>query len=425
MIKRLIYIFILSIVFSQNGKLAVGILDFTGEDVESKILKACFQRLETSLIDSDQFIVIEKSQSDEILKEQKIQSSGICDDECVVEIGMLLGADHLMLGHIINLTDIYQIDIKIINVEKGNVTNKVTKVIEGNKIDLLRGIESASNEIIQRIASFEPKDLQYLNNEGDENQDVEFGTITINSDPTNSVVLIDNKNIGQTPIVNWKIKTGIRDVKIIHKGYVTINKGVKIEQDINSELNEVLIKKTGGVNIISQPMKSKVYIDGNYIGISPVLVSPIIIGNHQLKISHEDYFTLTKPFIVEYDKINDINIKLEPKLGSVNIISNVVGANIQINNKKYKSDPSGLTLIKLKPDDYMIKISKSGYNTEQRRIKIFANKTESLEIDIYLKDKNDIKNNYNEKYSKSYSWLFNLAILYSSYLIILGLLPPV
>ena len=142
MIKRLIYIFILSIVFSQNGKLAVGILDFTGEDVESKILKACFQRLETSLIDSDQFIVIEKSQSDEILKEQKIQSSGICDDECVVEIGMLLGADHLMLGHIINLTDIYQIDIKIINVEKGNVTNKVTKVIEGNKIDLLRGIES-------------------------------------------------------------------------------------------------------------------------------------------------------------------------------------------------------------------------------------------------------------------------------------------
>ena len=241
MIKRLIYIFILSIVFSQNGKLAVGILDFTGEDVESKILKACFQRLETSLIDSDQFIVIEKSQSDEILKEQKIQSSGICDDECVVEIGMLLGADHLMLGHIINLTDIYQIDIKIINVEKGNVTNKVTKVIEGNKIDLLRGIESASNEIIQRIASFEPKDLQYLNNEGDENQDVEFGTITINSDPTNSVVLIDNKNIGQTPIVNWKIKTGIRDVKIINKGYVTINKGVKIEQDINSELNEVLI----------------------------------------------------------------------------------------------------------------------------------------------------------------------------------------
>ena len=190
MIKRLIYIFILSIVFSQNGKLAVGILDFTGEDVESKILKACFQILETSLIDSEQFIVIEKSQSDEILKEQKIQSSGICDDECVVEIGMLLGADHLMLGHIINLTDIYQIDIKIINVEKGNVTNKVTKVIEGNKIDLLRGIESASNEIIQRIASFESKDLQYLNNEGDENQDVEFGTITINSDPTNSVVLI-------------------------------------------------------------------------------------------------------------------------------------------------------------------------------------------------------------------------------------------
>ena len=78
----------------------------------------CYQRLETSLIESNKFMVIEKGQRDEILKEQKFQASGICNDECVVEIGQLVGAEYLMLGEIIEFSGLYQIDIKIINVEK-------------------------------------------------------------------------------------------------------------------------------------------------------------------------------------------------------------------------------------------------------------------------------------------------------------------
>ena len=67
--RYLTYFLLISSIFSQDQKLAVSILDFTGEDVKPKVLKACFQRLETSLIDSDQFIVIEKNEREEILKE--------------------------------------------------------------------------------------------------------------------------------------------------------------------------------------------------------------------------------------------------------------------------------------------------------------------------------------------------------------------
>ena len=45
-----------------------------------------------------------KNQRDEILEEQKIQNSGICDEDCAVEIGQLIGAEYLMLGNIIGLT---------------------------------------------------------------------------------------------------------------------------------------------------------------------------------------------------------------------------------------------------------------------------------------------------------------------------------
>ena len=89
--KYIAYILLLTSIFSQDRKLAVSILDFIGEDVNPKLLRMCYQRLETSLIESNKFMVIEKGQRDEILKEQKFQASGICNDECVVEIGQLAG----------------------------------------------------------------------------------------------------------------------------------------------------------------------------------------------------------------------------------------------------------------------------------------------------------------------------------------------
>ena len=116
--KRIIYV-ILLFSFSQ-AQFAVSILDFKGEDVEDKVLRACYNQLEESLIESNRFTVIDKSQRDEILDEQKFQNSGMCDDECAVEIGQLVGAEYLMLGEIIDLGGLYQVNIKIINSVQSN-----------------------------------------------------------------------------------------------------------------------------------------------------------------------------------------------------------------------------------------------------------------------------------------------------------------
>ena len=129
--KLLTTIVLLSSIFAQEGKFAVSILDFTGEDVQDKVLRACYQQLETSLIESNRFTVIEKNKREELLEEQKFQSSGVCDEACAVEIGQLVGAEYLMLGEIIGFADLYQVNIKIINIEKGDVAEKVTDQISG------------------------------------------------------------------------------------------------------------------------------------------------------------------------------------------------------------------------------------------------------------------------------------------------------
>ena len=98
---------------SLKAQFAVSILDFKGEDVQDKVLRACYNQLEESLIQSNRFTVIDKSQRDEILDEQKFQNSGACDEDCAVEIGQLVGAEYLMLGEIIGFGDLFQVNIKL------------------------------------------------------------------------------------------------------------------------------------------------------------------------------------------------------------------------------------------------------------------------------------------------------------------------
>ena len=48
----------------------------------------------------------------------------------------MVGAEYLMLGEIIGFGDLFQVNIKIINIEKGDVAEKVTSQIEGGMFDL-------------------------------------------------------------------------------------------------------------------------------------------------------------------------------------------------------------------------------------------------------------------------------------------------
>ena len=386
--KCLFYIFLISLVLPQSEKLAISILDFNGEDVSPKVLKACFQRLETSLIESDNFIVIEKSEREEILNEQKIQSSGICDTDCIVDIGQLLGAEYLMLGEIIDLSGLYQIDIKIINVEKGDITEKVTEEVEGKVKDLLNAMESASNEIIRRLSIQTPNISQTPFNIMQEVAIQQYGVINITTEPINAIVLIDNEKIGTTPIKGKKVKVGKKNLKIIKSGYNTINKGIRISEADTVTLNELLTYKTGVLELSSNPQGANIYINSNLYGKAPIKVEELIVGKYEIRVSLLDYFDGLESVIVEYAKTTKLKINLTPKPGTLNFVLNVGGVEIYVNEKKYRSDQSGFTTInKLIPGDYDIKLVKAGYKSMARKLKVFPNKSQSIEVEMYI-DKN-------------------------------------
>jgi hypothetical protein len=380
-VKRFIIILALfSYLFPQDGKLAVSILDFTGEDVSDKLLRACYQKLETSLIESNRFTVIAKNQREQILEEMKFQSSGVCDEECAVEIGKLVGAEYLMLGDIIGFADLYQVNIKIVNIEKGDIVEKVTKEIQGNLSDLLNGMAESSREITRRIVSGEEQVV--TQQPGMAISQKKYGDIIIESNPPGATIFVDDDEKGFTPQELTGIEVGTRRLMLVKPGYETLNKGVIVSEDAPISVSEVLIPKMGSLTVLSEPIGATVFLNDVPKGKTPLDIPSLNIGDYVVIVSLENYQDVTQRITVEYNENTNRNIDLKPLPGKINIIVSPSSTYVSLNGKKIKTNPSGITSVALAAGTHRINFSLYGYEPVEKVVTIKANESTSLEVNM-------------------------------------------
>ena len=328
--KLLTTIVLLSSIFAQDGKFAVSILDFTGEDVQDKVLRACYQQLETSLIESNRFTVIEKNKREELLEEQKFQSSGVCDEACAVEIGQLVGAEYLMLGEIIGFADLYQVNIKIINIEKGDVAEKVTDQISGGMGDLLNGMEEASREIVRRIAAGSASQQVMQQTGLPTVVQKTYGSIDVTTDPQGANILIDGVEVGVTPKTIPNLETGPHNLILVYPGYERLQKRIMVEDGKTIPISEYLVPKTGSLSILSEPIGATVYLDNFVKGQTPLDIPELPVKDYMIRLELKDYQMLERRVTVQYAENTTQKYSLDPLPGKLNVFTSPARATIII-----------------------------------------------------------------------------------------------
>jgi len=83
---------------------------------------AISDRLRNELFNTGIFTVIERSQMQEILKEQGFQAAGACSsDACVVEMGQMLGVRFFIVGSIAKVGSTFAISSRMIDVQSGKI----------------------------------------------------------------------------------------------------------------------------------------------------------------------------------------------------------------------------------------------------------------------------------------------------------------
>ena len=123
MVKKIISFFIFSGLVICESTIAV--FDFSNNGLSNNEVLTLTDRLRTELVRVSEQKIVERNKIDDILREQKFQMSG-CVDECLIELGKLLGANSVVTGSIGKVGNIFTISARMVNVESGEIIQAIS-----------------------------------------------------------------------------------------------------------------------------------------------------------------------------------------------------------------------------------------------------------------------------------------------------------
>ncbi len=105
----------------SSPKTNIAVVDFAGKGVSADDASIISDRFRVELFNAGKHTLVEREMMNEIVKEQGFQSSGCVSDECIVEMGQLLGVGQIIGGSVNKLGQSYSVIARIIDVKTGKV----------------------------------------------------------------------------------------------------------------------------------------------------------------------------------------------------------------------------------------------------------------------------------------------------------------
>ena len=184
-------LFCLSVLNSQT----MAVLEFEGKGISQVEASALTDRLNNEIYKLGKYTLVERNQIEEILQEQGFQQSGCTSDECVVEVGRLLGAEKMVVGSISRVGDVFSVSARIVDMQSGEIEKFVNLDHEGKIGDLLKwGMEQIALDLITG------RKIQPLSQ-----GPISYGSLYITTDRSNAKIWIDDEPVEQpTPLTKEK-----------------------------------------------------------------------------------------------------------------------------------------------------------------------------------------------------------------------------
>jgi len=124
--------------------------------------------------------------------------------------------------------------------------------------------------------------------------------------------------------------------------------------------------KRGALNITSEPMGAKVYIDDKEMDTTPLSLKNVPAGSYRVKMELEHYETWRDNVDVKHQQMAEIRAKLEPKPGALDVKSEPGGAMVQIDGKDVGATPCSKWVSP--GEEHSVTISAEGYYPESRKV---------------------------------------------------------
>jgi TolB-like protein len=133
----------------QPEPITLAVSDLAAQGVKESEAAVISEQLRAELMKSARVRLIERSQMQEILREQGFQQSGCTSDACAVEVGQLLGVKNMVVGSVGMAGSYTVLSARIISVATGSiVVNESIRTKGGIDVVLESGIEETAGKLI-------------------------------------------------------------------------------------------------------------------------------------------------------------------------------------------------------------------------------------------------------------------------------------
>lgn len=205
------------------------------------------------------------------------------------------------------------------------------------------------------------------------------GALLVSTVPPGAKIYLNGKEKGVSPANFTDILADKYLVRIVKEGFKPIEKLVTVYKNQSAEILEELAPQTGSLYVKIFPPKAEIFLDNKHLGPSPQYIRNLVIGKHEVRITHEDYADWFEEVTIITDRQNRINLNLKKLPGEVFIFSSPSGGDIYVNDK-FKGKTN--TLIKLNPGNYKIRVTKPGYYDYFKDVNIPSGRQISLDYHL-------------------------------------------
>lgn len=119
----------------------------TTEGVHKSVARPLTDSIRLEVVRTGKYKVIDRSNMNKILGEQKLQLSGCVSGECIVEAGQLLGVGKIVTGSIGLVGKTYYLSLSVINVETGKIENSSEDECKCEVDDLIK----SSKRLVKKL----------------------------------------------------------------------------------------------------------------------------------------------------------------------------------------------------------------------------------------------------------------------------------
>ncbi|MEM9401527.1 MAG: PEGA domain-containing protein [Pseudomonadota bacterium] len=226
-------------------------------------------------------------------------------------------------------------------------------------------------------------------NVGDESADtVELelrplpGQLIVNTNYTDGVtVTVNAATVGPAPLGPVELQPGEHSVVVEGERFLPYSDIITMEGLGKLRvLNAQLVPRWADVNITSEPSGANVFDGEQLIGQTPVSVE-LLEGSHQISVVAEGFRAWDGTVVAVADVDQSLPlIRLQPADARLRVESIPRGANVTVNGRYRGQSPITLDLL---PDiDYNIGLSRAGYSSASRQVRLAPAASEAITVDM-------------------------------------------